>query len=156
VKRPDRTKRRSKREQIAQRTRAAEEAPPVVVPPLPEPKEPDMPPSPLAEWLLDPGAATRKRVQIAASLGRLTKADLQSALTAQMIVEAEHMARDPEGFEEQRKGYVMRQRLLRSLLDVVKQSQTSGPLQSIRVVWPAHYKQADAGDDVRLEAADGE
>lgn len=110
-----------------------------------------MPPSPIAEWLLDPTPQTWSRLQVAASLGRLTKADLQTALMAQMHIEVEHFNRDPSNFESARKAYVNRQRLLRSLLDVVKQSVSSGPTQVVRVVWPTHFTPHDPGEDVRLE-----
>jgi hypothetical protein len=152
---PARTARRSKREQVAQKRKQAEDAPPQLPLPEPGPAElPPMPPSPIAEWLLSPTPQTWARLQIAASLGRLTKADLQTALMAQMHIEVEHFNRDPENFENARKAYVNRQRLLRSLLDVVKQSVVSGPMQVIRLVWPTHYEARDPGEDVRLEVTD--
>lgn len=143
-------KRSSRRRQLEQQAAAAEEAPPPVLP-EPEPALPEMPPSPIAEWLLAPTPQTWARLQVAASLGRLTKADLQSAIMAQMHVEVEHFNRDPDAFESARKAYVNRQRLLRSLLDVVKQSAVSGPTQLVRFVWPSHYSPTDRGDDVRQE-----
>ncbi len=146
-------KRVSKRRQIEAKAKAvSQQIPPA--PNLPEPALPEMPPSPIAEWILDPSPAKWSRLQIAASLGRLTKADLQSAFMAQLSVEVSHHARDPEGFEEfARKAYVNRQRLLRSLLDVVKQSTSSGPTQLVRIVWPSR-EVIDRGEDVRLEAPD--
>lgn len=148
-------KRASKRRQLAAKLKGAEEklGPQL---PLPEPGAPElppMPPSPIAEWLLDTNPQTWARLQIAASLGRLTKADLQSAIMAQMHVEVEHFNRDPVGFEGARKAYVNRQRLLRSLLDIVKQSVVSGPMQIVRVVWPSR-EVIDRGEDVRLEVPD--
>lgn len=149
-------KRASKRRQLAAAQKRSEEAAPPQLP-LPEPGPPElppMPPSPIAEWLLDPTPQTWSRLQIAASLGRLTKADLQTALMAQMHIEVDHFRRDPDNFEAARKAYVNRQRLLRSLLDVVKQSVVSGPMQVVRLVWPTHYEARDPGEDVRLEVPD--
>jgi len=139
-----RTARRSKREQVVQA--AAAEAP-LVAEPLPLP--PEMPPSPIAEWLLDSSAANWSRLQLAASMGRLTKADVLSGLAAEM--KNLTLAMDLHDFDERRKGYVMRHRLLSRMLDVVKQSVSSGPLQVVRMVWPSHYEARDPGEDVRME-----
>lgn len=151
-----RTRRRSKREQIAQKRRKADQAPPpqMQVPEPGSPELPEMPPSPIAQWLLDPTPETWARLQVASSLGRITKADVQTAMMAQLQIEVEHFNRDPDGFEPARKAYVNRQRLLRSMLDVAKQNVANGPLQEVRIVWPTHYDPQDPGEDVRLEVPD--
>ncbi len=147
-----RTARRSRREQITQRVKSQEDKPTQSHDKLDHSNLPEAPPSPIAEWLLKDTPRTWARLQTAASLGRLTKGDLQAALMAQLRIEVRQFAKDPEGFELHRKAMVNRHRLLRSLLDVVKQTATSGPTQLVRIVWPSQEMILDRGEDVRLEA----
>lgn len=144
--RPDTGKTGKKRASV--RTRTAKKVKEEAASKAPGPANPQ---SPLAVWLLNPSPTTRSRLEIESGFGRLTKADLQSAITAQLILEAEHLERGPEDYEESRKAYSSRGKLLRTLMDVVKQSVTSGPMQAVHVVWPAHYFAKDPGEDVRLE-----
>lgn len=144
-------KRVSARRQLEAKVKASDALPPEKIDP---PENLAMPDSPIAEWLLDRSDRNWQRLQVAASLGRLTKADLQCAVMVQLKQEVAAFDADPEGFESQRKAHVNRQRLLRSALDVVKQSVTSGPMQVIRMVWPSHEQLRDIGEDVRLEVPD--
>lgn len=144
-----RTARRSRREQNEQKVKAVREKAPEKFDPL---KKGSRLPSPIADWMLTRSEVAWQRLLRAAASGALTKADLQGALMVQFRQELDAFDATPHaGFEDCRKAFVNRQRLLRASLDVVRDSVTSGPLQVVRLVWPAHYFAHDPGEDVRLE-----